>query len=87
MAGCRGRWGAVQPTHERQQHLCRGMGVPYSSPKNARLGPAHRHVPLCVGAVDLYFGICSAIRRVQCTPGHRLEYVVPNQVFCHKSVA
>ncbi len=22
-------WGAAQPAHERQRHLCRGMGVPY----------------------------------------------------------
>ena len=46
--GVSGRWGAVQPAHERQQHLCRGMGVPYSSPNNTRLKPAHRHIPLCV---------------------------------------
>ena len=38
--GVSGGWGAVQPAHERQQHLCRGMGVPYGSPNNTRLGPA-----------------------------------------------
>ena len=26
--GVSGGWGAVQPAHERQQHLGRGMGVP-----------------------------------------------------------
>ena len=37
-------------------------------------------------AMFLYFGLC-AIRRVQCTKGHRLDYMAPNQVFCHKSIA
>ena len=35
--GVSGGWGAVQPAHERQQHLCRGMGVPYGSPNITRL--------------------------------------------------
>ena len=51
--GVSGGWGAVQPAHERQQHLCRGMGVPYNSPNNTRLGAAHSHIPLCVRATDL----------------------------------
>ena len=35
--GVSGGWGAVQPAHERQQHLCRRMGVPYGSPNIARI--------------------------------------------------
>ena len=29
--------GVRQPAHERQQHLCWGMGVPYGSPNNTTL--------------------------------------------------
>jgi len=36
-----GGWGAVQPAHEQQQHLCRGMGVLSGSPNNTTLQPAH----------------------------------------------
>ena len=35
--GVSGGWGALQPAHEQQQHLCRGMGVPYGSPNNRTL--------------------------------------------------
>src|SRR6476660_7202860 len=54
-AGCRGMGRRI--ASERQQHLCRGMGVPYGSPNSTRLEPAHCHIPLCVRATDLYFGI------------------------------
>ena len=60
--GCRG-WGAVQPAHERQQHLCRGMGVPYGSPNNTTL---ERRIVIFHCALeqrDLYFGIYRWIRR------------------------
>jgi hypothetical protein len=45
-----GGWGDVQPAHGRQQHLGRGMGVPYGSPNDTTLGPAPCHIPLCVRA-------------------------------------
>jgi hypothetical protein len=32
-------------------------GVPCGSPNNTTLGPAHCHIPLCVGATDLDFGL------------------------------
>src|ERR1700722_14630302 len=44
--GVSGGWGAVQPAHERQQHLGRGW-VPCLT--TTTLGPAHGHIPLCVG--------------------------------------
>jgi hypothetical protein len=35
-------WRRPPSEFTRQQHLCRGMGVPYSWPNNARLGPFAR---------------------------------------------
>ena len=40
-----------------------GWGLPSGRPKPQGWGPAHCHIPLCLGATDLYFGICKWIQR------------------------
>ncbi len=57
MAGV-GGWGCLRPAHQRQQHLCRGMGVPRGAPNERRLGPPECRLPLSVGATSLYLSIC-----------------------------
>jgi hypothetical protein len=40
-----------------------GHGVPYWFAYQHNLEPAHCHIPLCVWATDLYFGVCKWIQR------------------------
>ena len=56
--GVSGGWGAIRPAHERQQHLCRGMGVPYGSPNNNNARTGGIVIFHCaLEQRDLYFGI------------------------------